>query len=61
MDREDDTIIDRMLINLDSTLPTSVKNKPWLAAKMLLYAGFGFGLPFYAVRFHMYFCSFYFP
>ena len=28
---------------LHSTLPTSVKNKYWLAVKIILYSGFGFG------------------
>jgi len=36
-----------------STLPTDVKNKPWLAVKMIIYAGLGFGTPFYAVHYHL--------
>jgi len=36
-----------------STLPTDVKNKPLLAVKMIIYAGLGFGTPFYAVHYHL--------
>ena len=37
-----------------SALPTSVKNRYWLAAKIVMYAGTAFGIPFYAVHFHLY-------
>jgi hypothetical protein len=36
-----------------SALPTSVKNKPWLAAKVVIYGVTGFGLPFYAAHWHL--------
>ncbi|KAK1925873.1 hypothetical protein DB88DRAFT_509522 [Papiliotrema laurentii] len=35
------------------TLPTSVQNKPWLAAKIAIFGILGFGTPFYAVHFHL--------
>jgi hypothetical protein len=39
--------------HLTSTLPTSVKNKYWLAAKMIVYSSLGFGIPFGAAAWHM--------
>ncbi|WRT67954.1 uncharacterized protein IL334_004928 [Kwoniella shivajii] len=35
---------------VDHTIPTDVKNKPWLAAKIIVFATLGFGTPFYAAR-----------
>ncbi|KAI9634677.1 uncharacterized protein MKK02DRAFT_37554 [Dioszegia hungarica] len=38
---------------VDHALPTNVTNKPWLAAKIIIYGCTGFGLPFYAAHWHM--------
>ncbi|OCF39548.1 cytochrome c oxidase subunit 7c [Kwoniella heveanensis CBS 569] len=38
---------------VDHTLPTDVKNKPLLAAKIIIFATLGFGTPFYAARWHI--------
>ncbi|RSH90946.1 hypothetical protein EHS25_010122 [Saitozyma podzolica] len=38
---------------VDHTLPTSVKNKYWLAVKMALYTTAGFGAPFFAAWFQL--------
>jgi len=42
-----------LILHFSSTLPTSVKNRYWLAVKMIAYTGFGFGMPFYAVHWHL--------
>lgn len=36
-----------------STLPTDVKNKYFLAAKIITFGVLGFGTPFYAAYWHM--------
>ncbi|KAK4688114.1 cytochrome c oxidase subunit 7c, partial [Tremellales sp. Uapishka_1] len=38
---------------VDHALPTSVKNKYWLATKIVTYGTVGFGLPFFAAYWHV--------